>query len=89
MVGSCNKEATTDDVAESDRDKITKHTGPEIITRGKEAGWEIIHVGDGVLKAADNKEHDWEDDSKDFARDIFGGGGQPNSKIDQKITEDT
>lgn len=82
MVGTSDKETTADDIADGDRNKVAKHTTPEIITRSEKAGRNVIHIGDGVLKTADDEGGDWENNSEDFAGNGFGGGGQPDSKAD-------
>ena len=89
MVAASNKESAADDIAKRDWYKIAEHVAPAIITRGEEAGGQVIHVGDGMLKATDDKGGDWEDNSEHFTRDSFSGGGEPDSKTDQQITKNT
>lgn len=73
MVGCSDKEAAAKDIAKSDWNKVAEQPKPVVITRGKKAGRKIVHVGNGVFKAADDKQHDWKDDAKNFAGSTFGG----------------
>ena len=89
VVATTDENGATDEVAEGDGEEIHEK---EVVDgdRGaeKHAGGDVEHVGDRVLEAAEDEEHDGEEDGEDFAGGGFSGEAHPDGDADEEITED-
>ena len=91
VVATGDENGAADNVADSDGEEVVEEevgnggSGEIIDCAGDDAGRNIKHIGDRMFKTAKDEEHNWEEDSGDFASNGSSGGSHPDSDTDEKV----